>query len=75
MSDCNYCSLQRIKRDARKDGLTVTVLRDAAWGMGGQNVYVHPKGVKIAKLPGGEDGERAKYRQSWFMELPDGCRC
>lgn len=78
MSDftpCNYCTLRRIRRDAKANGKRVTVLDDARWGMGGSNVYVHPPEVKIRALAGGEDGERAKYRCSWMMEIPSRCEC
>jgi hypothetical protein len=53
----------------------VTILHDAAWGLGGVNVYVHPKSVIIDKLKGGEDGERSKYRVAWFYELSESCCC
>lgn len=72
---CNYCSLRITKNRAKKRGMKVTVLRDAKWGMGGVNVYVHPENVNIKELEGGEDGERAKYRESWLMSLPEGCAC
>jgi len=78
MSDltrCNFCTLKSIRADARKKKLKVTILSDAKWGMGGVNVYVHPKNIKIRDLPGGEDGEREKYRKAWFMELTNHCCC
>jgi len=65
----NKDTLTRIKHDAKQKGLAVTVLHDAKWGMGGMNVYVHPKNVSIKDIPGGEGGDRAKYRQAWFMAL------
>lgn len=75
MSQCNYCSFQDYKSRAKKKGEKVTVLADAEWGMGGVNVYSHPKDVNIRKLSGGEDDERAQYRVSWMMELPKTCQC
>lgn len=75
MAECNYCTLQRIRRDAKKKGMEVTVLGDADWGMGGKNVYVHPTAVNIAELEGGEDGERKQYRMAWLMSIPDQCVC
>ena len=75
MSICNFCSYRRIVANANKKGSVVTVLRDAEWGMGGVNVYVHPREVEIKALSCGEDGERSKYRVSWFMELQDHCAC
>jgi hypothetical protein len=75
LTSCNFCKLNRIRRDAKAKGLKVTVLNDARWGMGGSNVYVHPKEIKIEKLSGGENGPRSEFRFSWMMEIPNGCRC
>ena len=75
LTQCNYCSLRHIKADAQRRGKKVTILSDARWGMGGVNVYVHPKGVVIAKLEGGEEGARKKYFVSWMMELTAHCVC
>lgn len=75
LTPCNFCNLNRIKRRAKENGMKVTVLNDPRWGMGGSNVYVHPKGLKIEKLPGGEDGPRSKYFASWMMEIPARCNC
>lgn len=75
MSCCNHCHYQNIKDKARVEKNKVSVLHDAKWGMGGVNVYVHPKNININELPGGEDDKRKQYRVAWFMELPDGCCC
>jgi hypothetical protein len=75
MNRCNYCHMKFIKNRANRDGMKVTTLRDARWGMGGVNVYVHPASVDIKSIEGGEDGERSKYRQAWFMELTQSCAC
>lgn len=75
MNRCNYCTLKFIRNRAKDAELKVTILRDAEWGMGGVNVYVHPEGVDIKALPDGEDGKRAKYRKAWFMELSTSCAC
>jgi len=75
MSECNFCKLQRWRRQAKEKGTKITLLNDATWGMGGINVYEHPKEINISKLPGGEDGEREKYRIAWFMGLGDRCEC
>ena len=71
MGICNYCRLNRIKKDA-ENGLKVTILSDAVWGLGGKNVYVHPKEIKISSL---SDGERSKYRKAWMKEIPKQCFC
>ncbi len=75
LTQCNYCSMLRIRSDAKAEKMRVTILADARWGMGGINVYVHPRDVNIRKLEGSEDGARAKYRVSWFMQLTDHCVC
>lgn len=75
LTECNYCKLSKIRASVRQSGNKVTLLADAKWGMGGVNVYVHPKAVDIRKLVGGEDGNRAQYRVSWMMEVPDHCCC
>ena len=75
LTSCNYCRLQRIKARAKKEGTNVTLLDDAKWGMGGVNVYIHPKEVKIKDISGGEDGDRKKYFACWFMALGDHCEC
>lgn len=72
---CNHCLLKRIKREAQKNNLKISILSDAEWGMGGQNIYVHPRDINISSLSNGEDGERAKYRKAWVMEIPDQCCC
>lgn len=72
---CNYCDLVAIKSRARKEDKQVTVLADAEWGMGGMNIYLHSKDINIKNLPGGEDGDRGKYRVMWCKELPDQCAC
>lgn len=75
MGQCNYCSMKQIRARAKDLGESVTVLQDAKWGMGGVNVYVHPKEINIRTQSGGEDGPRARYRVSWMMEIPSRCAC
>lgn len=78
MSDltlCNYCNLRSIRERAKKDNMKVTTLRDAGWGLGGINVYVHSRNIDITSLKGGEDGERKKFRVAWLMELTSNCCC
>lgn len=75
LTSCNHCNLRRIKDDAKKQRERVTVIADAHWGMGGVNVYVHPKDVNVRSMKGGEEGARKAYWRSWFMELTDHCVC
>ena len=74
MATCNYCSFQQIKRLAKTKGLKITT-EPAKWGMGGINVYLHPKNIKINDFGNDEDGRKGQYRVSWFMELPAHCTC
>ena len=74
-TQCNYCSLKAIRREAKAKGKKVTVLNDAKWGMGGFNIYVHPPDINIRKLTGGEDGAREKYRSAWMWEIGKHCTC
>lgn len=75
MTSCNHCNLLRIRREAKQQRKRVTVLADAKWGLGGVNVYVHPKEVNVRTMEGGEEGARKAYFVSWFMELPAHCVC
>ena len=75
LTRCNFCSLKDIRKRAKEKGGKISILNDARWGMGGKNVYRHPEGINIRNLPGGEDGERAKYRIAWMGEIPNSCQC
>lgn len=75
MSDtlaCNHCKLLRIRARAKKEGKIVTLLPDTSSLLGGLNVYVHPKKVKIEKL---SLMERETYGGVWFWSLGDRCGC
>lgn len=71
LTQCNYCSHQRSLREAKRNGLKVTILAND-WGMGGVSEYTHSKDVNIRKLT---KEEREKYSGSWYMELGDHCCC
>jgi len=74
MSDltrCNYCNLKSIKRRAKSKGLVVTK-RSGDFGLGGMDVFVHPKEIKICV---GDKVQRDKYFVSWLMEIPKYCCC
>ena len=72
LTACNYCNLQKIRKQAKKEGLRVTLL-PADWGLAGRNVFVHPKEVKIAR----EDSDKNEhpFRVAWMMEISDACEC
>jgi len=69
-TQCNYCRFQEIQR-TKPSRFRITLLPDTRYGTG-INVYVHPREVKIRKLP---EAERKQYWRRWFMELPDRCCC
>ena len=70
LTQCNYCRLQRTKRDAKEKGMKITLL--ASNFMGGTDVFVHPKNVKIKDAQG---KDREKYLSSWMMAIGDRCEC
>jgi len=72
MTSCNYCTLLRIKARAKKEGKIVTILPDTSSLLGGLNVYVHPKEVKIKDLA---EIARETYGGVWFWALGDRCGC
>lgn len=60
LTSCNYCTLQRIKREARERGERV-LLRPAKGG-----------GIECATH---KPNEQPKKFTVWFMELTDHCVC
>jgi hypothetical protein len=78
---CNFCTYQSIKRDAKKNGSRVVKRYAVAYQLGGVNIYVVPKGVEVPKVIKGcdvtykGDAFHRKYFRAWFMELPDHCAC
>lgn len=72
LTPCNYCTLLRTKARAKKEGKVVTVIADTTTSLGGLNVYVHPKNVKIKELA---PIARETYGGVWFMALTDHCVC
>lgn len=69
---CNLCELQSIKHAARKSKLSVTTIHGSWGGLGGVEVYVHPKAVNIKKL---KEKSRKPYFRVWFMVVPESCAC
>jgi len=72
LTPCNYCTLLRIKARAKKEGKKVTILPNTSSQLGGLNVYVHPKEVKLKELA---LIARETYGGVWFWSLSDHCVC
>ena len=66
MSQCNYCTLQELKK--RYKGTDTKLLRrdDKGFALGGENVYAVPKGERL---------DTEKHFVAWFMEMPNKCQC
>lgn len=64
MSQCNYCTLQSIKEEAKANNQIVTVLDG--------NVYVRDKQEEL-DLRSPDDGN--KQWKAWMMEIPKQCEC
>ena len=58
---CNYCSLQAIKRDAKKKSLKVITVSS----MDGVDIYVLKKGEKPSE----------RNWRCWFMSISQSCCC
>ena len=67
MSACNYCKLENIKRDAKRNGKRVIVKKGGHDDSLGYGIDVH-----ILKK-GGKPTEKNKV--CWFMTLTDKCAC
>lgn len=80
LTQCNYCSLQRIRAQAKHDKQIVTMMPGRTFGHGkkdgggirGIDVYVHPRKVIVREL---RPDQREKYWATWFWELTDRCVC
>lgn len=73
MSQCNFCSFELLKTRAKKAGLAYTTINESRNdGLGGVNIYVHPKNIDIHKLT---ESERDTFFQEWYMELGNKCEC
>jgi hypothetical protein len=66
MSECNYCTMKRLRLQAAISDRKVTVI---PWH-GGSEVYVHPKSEVVRSR---EEGKM--YWAAWFMQLPEECNC
>lgn len=71
LTTCNHCNLERIRRDAKKAGHRVT-LEGSTWGMGGVEVYVHPKALNFRTF---NKNMKRRYWVAWMMEVTEHCVC
>ena len=74
LTQCNYCSMKDIKREAKGKGHRV-VTREGTGQLGGINVYILPPGVEMAKVIKDDDEFSKKYFVAWFMKLSESCVC
>ena len=66
LTKCNYCSLQAIKRDAKKKGLKVVIVPSKVMStLGGVEVHIVKLGDKLSK----------ENWVSWMMKVTDSCVC
>lgn len=73
LTQCNFCSLQEVRRRAKKDGMRVTLR--PGWD-GGTDVFVHPKNVTIPQGQQHDDSRfRKKYCRQWMKEIGEQCGC
>jgi len=76
LTQCNYCSLRDVKRQAAHVGKHVHIKRDYNGELGGVDVYVTPVSVD---LPEGEIPRASEFFQqywvAWFMEVTKSCCC
>jgi tRNA A37 methylthiotransferase MiaB len=63
---CNFCRLESIRRDAKKQNKKVVIVPSDKMGdMGGSEVYLMSNGAK----------SKTKKWVCWFMAIPERCEC
>jgi hypothetical protein len=66
---CNFCNLQSYRRRAVKEGKKIILLPAKGDSLGGTDVFMVPKDLKIVeKIP-------VEYKISWMWEITDHCIC
>lgn len=71
LTTCNYCNLERLRREAIQTKKRITMV-PATWGMGGFEIYMHPRSVEIKKCT---KEEKKRFWVSWMMEIGKTCGC
>lgn len=74
LTRCNWCTLRAIRQRASREHKLVTIVRNARWGLGGLNVYVHPAAVD-GRAIAEDTPEHKAYFAAWFMALGRRCEC
>ena len=69
---CNFCTLKKIKSNAEEIGLSATLIKSTSSGLGGIDVFIHPKNVTIESL---EPEKRKEFFAVWAWEIGDKCHC
>ncbi len=70
MSDCNFCTLKRMRRSRKGTGIRLVLRADPFAGFGsGLAVFEIKPGKKL------DISKDSKQRVAWFAELPDRCWC
>ena len=75
LTQCNYCSMRNLERNL-EPGYKITLMEsteEESMGLGGFEVYVHPKTVELSNPVTEEEHEL--YWVSWLMALPAHCCC
>jgi hypothetical protein len=72
LTQCNYCSLRQIRKQAKSDGMKVTIR--VGWN-GGKDIYVHPKEIVIPNVNGDKNPLRDKYCHNWMQSIGSSCSC
>jgi len=70
MGTCNYCALKEIRRRAKKENSTISIIPAIDMpGKNSVNVFVYPEDIELT------DENKEDYFASWLMSLPDKCFC
>jgi len=75
MTQCNYCSLENLKKRARSEGVKIHVIvvteesSKVHEPSKGTSIYFVPEGAQLDTWPGSD-----QFR-AWLMKVPDKCAC
>lgn len=79
LTQCNHCSLERIKRRAKQSNRRVVILparKKDDFFMGGVDVFTFPSVFwTVPQFKKLSYDEQQKWFDAWFMQLADHCCC